>query len=45
MAMKSKLIILKSVNVIVLKENDMDSRTDLELVEGVLINTTGHYRF
>ena len=31
----------------VLKENDMDSRTqtDLELVEGVLINTRGHYRF
>ena len=31
----------------VLKENDMDSctQTDLELVEGVLINTRGHYRF
>ena len=31
----------------VLKENDMDSctQTDLELVEGVFINTRGHYRF
>ena len=31
----------------VLKENDMDShtQTDSELVEGVLINTKGHYRF
>ena len=31
----------------VLKENYMDSRTqtDLELVEGVLINTKGRYRF
>ena len=31
----------------VLKENDVDLRTqtDLELVDGVLINTRGHYRF
>ena len=31
----------------VLKENNMDSlaQTDLELVEGVLINTSGNYRF
>ena len=31
----------------VLKENDMDSlaQTDLELVEGVLINTSGYFRF